>query len=450
MFDLMEAGMDMARLNFAHGSQAEHGQRIDTIRRLERRTGNSLAILLDLAGPKVRTGTLLREPLSIKPGDTVWLTADTPRDERDIPVEYPDLTTEIKPHERILLADGAIELEVEAQEPQRLRCRVLVGGELGSHKGINLPTATLKARSVTPKDIADLHFGLEHGVDMIALSFVRNATDVRHVRELMRAWGSTVPLIAKIEKHEALLHIDAIMEEVDGLMVARGDLGVEIPLEQVPSVQKDLIARANRAGKPVITATQMLRSMVNSPRPTRAEATDIANAVYDGTDALMLSEETAIGDFPVEAARFMCRIAEETEKHLDYSGLLRQKGDYKQPGRISDAVSHAACVMAQDLGASLIITLTETGKTARVIARFRPRQPVLAVTPNQATAHALRLIWGVMPVQAEIDKKRFDFATLKKIALDSGLARPGELVVIAGVSDPTAEGATNLVKVEEL
>jgi pyruvate kinase len=447
---LAEAGMDVARLNFAHGTQAEHAERISALRALEARTGRRLAILQDLAGPKVRTGKLLREPLGLKPGEEVWLTAGKPREEREVPVAYPELTREVGAGQRILLADGTIELEVVRPEEGRLRCRVLVGGELTSHKGINLPAATLTTPSVTQKDVLDLRFGIRHGVDLLALSFVRGPEDVRRVRELTRAEAPSLPLIAKIEKHEALRNIDAIISEVDGLMVARGDLGVEIPLEQVPHVQKELIAKANRAGKPVITATQMLRSMVDSPRPTRAEAADVANAIYDGTDAVMLSEETAIGRYPLEAVRYMCRIAEETENHLDYPALLRQKGDYKEQGRISDAVSHAACVMAQDLGASLIVTLTESGKTARVIARFRPRQPVLAVTPNEATAHGLKLIWGVVPVLAGLSKERFDFAALKKIALESGLARRGEAVVIAGVSDPKVPGATNLVKVEEL
>jgi len=450
LFDLVEAGMDVARLNFAHGSHAEHGRRISMVRRLEERIGRRVAILQDLAGPKVRTGKLLHEPLLLKPGEEVWLTSDRPRSERDVPVDYPELTVQLEPGHRILLADGTMELEVEEREPGRLRCRVLVGGELGSHKGINLPTATLKTPAVTQKDIIDLRFGIRRGVDLVALSFVRTPEDVRQVRELMGAEGHAIPLIAKIEKHEALLHIEAILAEVEGLMVARGDLGVEIPLEQVPSVQKELIERANRAGKPVITATQMLRSMVDSPRPTRAEAADVANAIYDGTDALMLSEETAVGRYPIEAARYMCRIAEETENHLDYAGRLRQKEGYKRPGRISDSVSYAACAMAQDLSASLIVTLTESGKTARYIARFRPRQPVLAVTPQKSTAHALKLIWGVYPVLVRLDKKRFDFAVLKKIALESGLARRGERIVIAGVSDPTARRATNLVKVEEL
>lgn len=450
LFDLVQAGMDVARLNFAHGTHAEHGRRISAIRRLEERTGHRLAILQDLAGPKVRTGRLLKEPLVLRPGDEVWLTAGAPRGELDIPVDYPELTAELEIGHRILLADGAIEFEVEAKEPARLRCRVLVGGELGSHKGINLPTATLKVAAVTQKDILDLRFGMRRGVDMVALSFVRSPADVRQVRELMAAEGSQIPLIAKIEKHEALPRIEEILEVVDGLMVARGDLGVELPLEQVPAVQKDLIARANRAGKAVITATQMLRSMVDSPRPTRAEAADVANAIFDGTDALMLSEETAVGRYPVEAARYMCRIAEETEKHLDYAGMLRQKEEYKRPERISDSVSHGACVMAHHLGASLIVTLTESGTTARYISRFRPRQPVLAVTPRKDTAHALKLTWGVYPVLARLDKLRFDFGALKKIALESGLARRGQRIVIAGVSDPKVRRATNLVKVEEL
>jgi pyruvate kinase len=449
-YDLIQAGLDVARLNFSHGTHAEHGRRISTIRRLEEQVGRHVAILQDLGGPKVRTGKLLRDPLPLRPGEEVWLTSERPQGEREIPVGYPELIREVKAGQRLLLADGTIELAVEEQEPGRLRCTVVVGGELGSHKGINVPETTLATPSVTQKDIQDLRFGLRRGVDLIAISYVRGPEDVRQVRELMQAEGASLPLIAKIEKHEALSRIEEILAEVDGLMVARGDLGVEIPLEQVPHVQKELIAAANRAGKPVITATQMLRSMVDAPHPTRAEAADVANAIYDGTDALMLSEETAVGNYPVEATRQMCRIAEETERHLDYAALLQLKGNYKEPGRISDAVSHAACVMAQDLSASLIVTLTESGKTARVISRFRPRQPVLAVTPNRATAHALKLVWGVVPVLAKLSKERFDFASLKRIVLDSGLVRRGQRVVLAGVSDPKARRASNLVKVEEL
>jgi pyruvate kinase len=380
---LIRAGMDVARLNFSHGTQAEHLDVITAVRRIAERLGRSIAILQDLAGLKIRIGEIASGAVLLEAGAPFTLTTRRILGSRqEVSVDYADLTKNIQPGDRLLLSDGDVELEVIGITAEDVDCRVITGGTLASRKGVNLPARSITTSTVTDKDRDDLAFGLRHGVDYVALSFIRTAADVLEVQRMVRDQGSTVPLIAKIETQEALTNIDEIIGSVDGVMVARGDLGVAVPLATVPRLQKMLIAKANRAGKPVITATQMLRSMQDSPRPTRAEVTDVANAVLDGTDAIMLSEETAIGRFPLEAVTMMAAIAADAESSFPFDAWIHR---FETGGPLPDAVARAACAMAADIDAAAIVTCTQSGRTARRVARYRPRAPILAPTPHAET-----------------------------------------------------------------
>jgi pyruvate kinase len=445
---LVEAGMNVCRLNFSHGTHAEHAALIKDIRAVSRKLGVHLAILQDLAGPKIRTGKMAAGEVTLVEGATFTLTnRDVPGDEKEVGLTYPDLPHNVRTGDTILLADGAMALKVKTSSDTDVVCEVITGGELSSNKGINLPNRSINAPIMSDKDKADLKFGLEQGVDFVALSFVRTAHDVRVAKKIIAKAGHNTPLIAKIEKFEALDNIDDILEEADGIMVARGDLGVEIPLESVPRTQKMLIARTNQAAKPVITATQMLKSMVESPRPTRAEVTDVANAIYDGTDAIMLSEETAMGQFPVEAVQVMTRVARETEKMLDYEGWTRKM---KRQVKISPkvAVAHSAVEMAEDIEAAAIITCTKSGSTTRNVAMYRPRQVLLTITPNCETAKRTSLTFGAVPllIDTVTSAEELERAAIEQ-ALQGGYVKPGQYVVItAGL--PFGEGAsTNMIKV---
>ncbi|HPF70071.1 MAG TPA: pyruvate kinase, partial [Candidatus Krumholzibacteria bacterium] len=412
---LIGAGLNVCRLNFSHGTHDEHAQLIRDIREVSERLGAPVAILQDLAGPKIRTGNIAGGgTVTLEQGAALVLTSrDVPGDAREVGLTYPDLPHNVRPGDLILLADGAMQLRVETASDTDVRCIVEVGGQLGSHKGINLPGRSINAPILSDKDKADLAFGLEQGVDCIALSFVRTAHDVATVKKRITAAGRTTPLIAKIEKFEALDNIDEIIAEADGIMVARGDLGVEIPLERVPRAQKMLIRKTNAAAKPVITATQMLKSMVDNPRPTRAEVTDVANAIYDGTDAIMLSEETAAGRYPVEAVEVMTRVAQDVEASFDYAAWLAGCADEKRLS-FSAAVAHTAVEMARDIEAAAIITCTTSGSTTRLVARYRPEQTLLAVTPHQETALRLALVHGAIPLVVE---DTADAESLERIAV---------------------------------
>jgi pyruvate kinase len=341
MEEMIRKGMDVARLNFSHGDHQGHGEKITQLKRLSEKVGRPVAILQDLGGGKVRVGEIEGGTIVLETGATITLTTKrTTGNAQKISVTYPGLAQDVKEEDIILLADGTLELTVVAVKPPEITCQVVVGGELSSHKGVNMPSGELRTQVLTDKDKADLVFGVEAGVDLIALSYVRGRDNILEAREALRAQNADIPIIAKIERNEALGHIEEIMAEADGIMVARGDLGVEIPLEEVPLIQKELIKRANSLGKPVITATQMLRSMVESPRPTRVEASDVANAILDGTDAIMLSEETATGRYPVEAVQFMVMIAQATERSFPHEAFL-PPNPY-QKGEIADSMSHAA------------------------------------------------------------------------------------------------------------
>lgn len=445
--ELIEAGMNVARLNFSHGTHDEHRQVIKTIHRLSEKKGRPVGILQDLAGPKIRVGPIKAGQAELKPNAKFVLTGrEVVGNARRVSVSYKGLPQEVKAGDTILLADGSIELKVLENTEHDITCRVVIGGVLTSSKGLNLPQETLKIPIITEKDVEDLEFGLENGVDFIALSFVRDASDIEKAKGMIRGQGAGLPVIAKIERHEALENIDGIMEVVDGIMVARGDLGVEMSLEQIPLIQKMLIAKANEAGKPVITATQMLKSMVESPRPTRAEVADVANAILDGTDALMLSEETATGKYPVEAVRMMSLVAEETEKGLPYGEMLAQRKGYRKEG-IPEAIGHAACWLAQDLQAAGIIAPTQSGQTARLVARYRPQAPIIAISPSLSTVRRLSLSWGVYPLLTdELANTDSMIERAKEVALNSGMIRPGDRIVITAGLPIGVPGTTNLIK----
>ena len=443
LHDLVRDGMSVARLNFAHGTEEEHAGKIRAIRAAAEEWGVPVAILQDLAGPKIRVGEIPEPGLNLAVGETLVLSSRDDADPaaRRVGMTYKDLAREVYPGDPILLADGLLELEVVETTGADIITRVVTGGILTSHKGINLPTRSLKASSLTPKDRADLAIGLKYGVDFVGLSFVRTAGDIVEVKEAMG--DRQVPVIAKIEKHEAVVNIDSILEVADGIMVARGDLGVEIPLEEVPVVQKMLIKKANERGRPVITATQMLRSMVDSPRPTRAEATDVANAVLDGTDAVMLSEETAMGSYPVEAVRYMAKIAKTAEGVMAVEKFL----SLEPQKTVADAVAHATCELADFLEAAAVVASTVSGLTAKQIARFRPRCPIIALSPREETLRDLSLHWGCKPFRIPPPEDMEDLIeSSAQYALATGLVKPGDLVIITAGHPYGGEGTTNLIK----
>jgi pyruvate kinase len=446
---LVAAGMDVARLNFSHGSHAEHEAWVRRVRQLSEAEGRPLAVLQDLAGPKLRIGEFAKGQVELAEDQEFLLSvAYGLGDQNGVGVELEEIVAETPLDAHIFLADGQIEVKVEAKTSQALRTRVLNSGALRSHAGINFPTHTLSIPAITDKDKEDMRFGAAMGVDFIALSYVRQAQDVLEARRLLESWRSDIPIIAKIETHQALTQVKEILQAADGLMVARGDLGVELPLERVPFVQKQLIAAANRVGKPVITATQMLLSMVNNARPTRAEATDVANAILDGTDAVMLSEETAMGRYPVAAVKFLDKVSRTAETHFPHARWLRDRAASRRQ-EISEAISYAACEMAQDLEAAAILTSTEFGSTARLISRFRPRAAVVGITQREETWRRLCLSWGVFPLLAPpLTDTDHMLHVAKEEALKAGLLKSGEKVVITAGTPLGLRGTTNLIKAD--
>ncbi|MFO7768011.1 MAG: pyruvate kinase [bacterium] len=445
---LVGAGMDVARLNFSHGTREEHGRTLERIRGAAAEEGRPVAVLQDLGGPKLRVGAIEGGPVDLEPGSRFVLTLrEVAGSSSEVRIDLPDLPREMRAGDRILLADGNLELSVEETTEEDVVTRVVVGGSLSGHKGIHLPNRSLGRPSLTDKDREDLAFGLRAGVDFVALSFVRAEADIHQARELMKELGREVPIVAKIEKHEALENIGAILAAVDALMVARGDLGVETPLEKVPLVQKRLIRMAHRAGKPVIVATQMLRSMTENPRPTRAEVTDVANAILDGTDAVMLSEETAVGTYPVDSVRMMDRIALDTEQELPYGLWEQRTGEYVGLS-VPEAVAHASCTLTGDVGARAVVVLTSSGATARLVAKYRPERPIVGITPSLETFRRLALVWGVRPVLAEDEPGREEVAGFAAAeALKTGLVGEEDLVVITAGVPMGTPGGTNLIRV---
>ncbi len=447
---LIEAGMDVARLNLSHGDHAWHRAAVRTIREASAEAGRAVGILWDLSGPKLRVGRVQAGGMHLELGTEVVLTTRPIEGRgREVPVQYGNLPEHVKPGEHILMADGLLELQVLEAGGSEIRCRVLAGGLLESNKGLNLPQASLSIPAITDKDREDLRLGLELGVDWVALSFVRTVDDVRELRQLAQEYGDEgrVPLISKIEKPEAIQNIDGLIAASDGIMVARGDLGIETSPEQVPIMQKMIINKCNAAGKPVITATQMLESMIHNPRPTRAEASDVANAILDGTDAVMLSGETAVGDYPVETVLTMARITEHAEETAPGKGRRSPHVPIPQCG-IAEAVSHASTETATDIQAAAIITPTSSGYTARMVARYRPEAPIVAVTPNPSVQRRLTLYWGVCPLLSRrTDNTDEMTADAVRSAVDQGWVRQGEVVVITGGTAGSPPGTTNMITV---
>jgi pyruvate kinase len=443
---LIEAGATTFRLNFSHGDHEDHAERIIAIRQVAQELGVHIGILQDLQGPKIRLGRFEAGPISLATGDAFTLTSRQVNCNQAIAtVTYDKLADEVHNGCRILLDDGRVEMVVEHvdQTDQSLQCRVTVGGVLSNNKGVNFPDVQLSIRALTPKDRRDLAFGLQQEVDWVALSFVRNPSDMQEIRDLIRSHGCTTPVVAKIEKFEAIDSIDAILPLCDGVMVARGDLGVEMPAEEVPLLQKELIRKANSLGIPIITATQMLDSMASCPRPTRAEVSDVANAILDGTDAVMLSNETAVGDYPVEAVATMARIARRIER--DYP---RRILDGQMATTIPNAISQAVSSIARQLNAAAILPLTKSGATARNVSKFRPSTPILAITSEESVARQLQLVWGVNPLLIpEQPSTASTFTLAMGVARQKGLLREGDLVVETAGTLEGVSGSTDLVKV---
>jgi pyruvate kinase len=448
---LIRAGMNLARLNFSHGTHAEHRRVIHRLRKVSREMGVVVGILQDLCGPKLRVGKLIASPLTLRRGGTISLVAhQEAHHEMEIPITWPEALAHMRAGEHVLLDDGRIELQVTRPGTDVVECKVIRGGELTDGKGINLPGLRSEVESFTAKDRADLAFGIAEGVDWVAMSFIRRASDLAPLREEMQMAGQLIPIIAKIEKPQAIEHLEEIIASADGVMVARGDLGVEMPLERVPLLQKEIIARCTRAGKPAIVATQMLESMTHAPRPTRAEVSDVANAILDGADALMLSGETAVGEYPMQAVEVMDRVARQTEKNLDYVRLLRERSEMPC-ATVTDAICQACGQIAEDLQVAAIITPTSTGHTAAMISRLRPAMPIIAITSSHKTLQRLSLWWGVRPFHV---KRMAGTDTMVRIALDvakdSGLVKTGARVVITAGMPPGIAGRTNLIKVESV
>jgi pyruvate kinase len=442
---LIQAGATTLRLNFSHGTHDDHLANIRLIRQISFELNQPVGILQDLQGPKIRLGKFANGSIVLKNGDPFTLTSKIiPGTQTISSVTYETLADEVPVGSTILLDDGKVEMIVTGvdQITSELHCQVVVGGPLSNSKGVNFPGVYLSIKALTDKDRVDLMFGLDQGVDWVALSFVRNPADILEIKELIANAGKEVPVIAKIEKHEAIEQMEEILSLCDGVMVARGDLGVEMPAEQVPRIQKQLIATANRLGIPIITATQMLDSMVNNPRGTRAEISDVANAILDGTDAVMLSNETAVGIYPIEAVETMARIALETEKEE----LSRRWADNKRS--IPNAISEAVGNIAEQLGATAIIPFTKTGATARSVSKFRPSKPILAVTPHVDVARRLQLVWGVQPMLLlDLANISDNFQAAINMARTSNLLQEGDLVVITSGTQGVA-GSTDLIKVE--
>jgi pyruvate kinase len=445
---LIRAGMDVARLNFSHGTREEHARTALAVRAAGARLGRPVAILQDLCGPKIRTGTL-QNGTEVQLADGAEVTITTlliAGNAERISTSYGRLCDDVRPGDRILLADGLMELEVLARAEPEVRCRVVHGGMLGERKGMNLPGVALSTPAVTDKDIADLACGIEIGVDYVAVSFVRRAEDLLEVKQRLREHKADIPVIAKIEKPEAVENLEAILDACEGVMVARGDLGVEVKPEKVPILQKQIIEAANRHGALVITATQMLESMIANPRPTRAEASDVANAILDGTDAVMLSAETSVGRYPVEAVRMMGAIALEAEA----SGRGCPVPGRRQPD-YPHAIAHAACSIAGNLDLKAICAFTQSGYTARLVSKERPSAPVLAFTHDRSVYNRAALYWGVAPLMVDfVDGTDALFDCVERELVRSHLAAEGDTIVVLGGMPVAAKGATNFLKVHRV
>ena len=448
---LMRAGMNVARLNLSHGTPHDHAQVMVTVRRVAQRLAVPVAVLMDLPGPKYRIGPLKSGSVILHKGARLVLTTRAVEgDAQEVPVNLPTLPRDVREGDSVMLDDGAMQLKVERASRSDVICRVIVGGTLTPGRGVVVPGMRTSGPFLTPQLRGHLEFAIAQQPDYLALSFVSGAQDVEQVRALLQQHGADLPIIAKIERGQALSHIEEILLASDGIMVARGDLGVDIPLEQLPMVQKDIIRRCNQLDKPVITATQMLESMVTAARPTRAEVTDVANAIFDGTDAVMLSAETSIGKHPVQAVAMMAKIASTTDSQLPHEQVLQERG-MALGAQIDAAISYDACRTAHQLGAKAIVAFTQSGSTARRVSKGRPKVPILALTPSDLVSRRLQLCWGVQVCQVvEPSSVEALFAIGAKLPKSLGLAKTGDLVVITAGLPLRVTGTTNLLKVEKI
>jgi pyruvate kinase len=452
--ELLRVGMDVARLNFSHGSREQHAETIEKLRTASLRVRQAVGIIGDLSGPKIRTGSVEKGSLELKEGAEFTITTDLSIAGKDqiVSTSYPYLPSDVNPGDRILLDDGLLELKVQSTDKKTtVKTEVVTGGMLKSNKGINLPGVALRGETLTPKDLEDMVFGIKAGIDYVALSFVRQGSDIDKAREAMSKAGRQVPIIAKLEKPEALTRLDEILDRADGVMVARGDLGVEIPPEEVPSMQKDIIRRANVKGIPVIVATQMLNSMITLPRPTRAEASDVANAVFDGTDALMLSGETASGKFPIESVKMMDRIIVAAERTALSHQIQPMREPLQMPASFPDVICATACRAALEAGTALIAAFTLSGTTARLLSHYRPRVPIIAFSPNQEVRRRLALLWGVVPrVLEPIQEMEAMVKRVEEELLARGLANKGDRVVIVSGAPIGQPGKINSLRLHHI
>ena len=448
---LIKGGMNGARFNFSHGSHPEHLERLNRLKAIRDRMGSPVATILDTKGPEIRIKSFESKTVELTAGEEFTLTVeDVPGTAQRVSVTYPKLHEEVSPGQEILIDDGLVAIRVQEIRGGDIVCHVENGGTLSANKSINIPGAHIQLPALTEKDVADIRFGVENDFDFIAASFVRRAADVEAVREVLhQCGGDNVKIIAKIENQEGIDNLDGILEAADGVMVARGDLGVEIPAAKVPALQKQMIRKGLQAGKPVITATQMLDSMMRNPRPTRAEVSDVANAVYDGTSCVMLSGETAGGKYPVEALAAMLEIVTEAEASIDYWKRFQKQLVVTASNNINDAITHTCCLTARDLNATAILAASSSGRTARMICRFRPACPVAALTMQEKTRRQLAICWGVTPfLTGEVNSTDRIFSLSAEVAVKEGLVRPGDTVVITAGVPLGKSGSTNLIKAQ--
>lgn len=444
---LIQAGMDVARLNFSHGTHATHRKVIRNIRMIGRRLNKPVTVLQDLQGPKLRVGRIRDGAVQLKKGNSITIsTHDMVGDEHEISTIYENLPDDVRPGDKILLDDGMIQLKVTTVKDRKVICEIIEGGKLSDHKGINLPGVNVSMPSFTEKDREDLLFGIEEQVDVVAMSFVRKPEDIKDVKKIIADKNGDISVIAKIEKPEAVRYLDDIIKVSDGIMIARGDLGVEIPLEKVPPLQKEIIRKSRQLGKPVITATQMLESMKSHARPTRAEVSDVANAIFDGTDAVMLSAETSVGLYPAETVTTMDRIIEEAERSQgDFQNLTM---NFNDPAlSIADAISCSACEAAEQLNARAIVAFTTSGFTAKMVSKNRPNTNIIAFTPSEIVQHQLNLCWGVLPIKMEFLENTDEIVKkTEEVLLAKKLVQQGDIIVILLGSPVFIKGTTNLMK----
>ncbi|MGN1175955.1 MAG: pyruvate kinase [Roseburia sp.] len=447
---LVLAGMNVARMNFSHGDFEEHGGRLAKLKEIRKETGRPVAALLDTKGPEIRLGDFETGKIELQKGQDFTLTArDIMGNQNEVSITYKQLPKDVKAGSSILLDDGLIGLEVKEVAGDDIHCVVLNGGPVSNHKGVNVPGTDLTMEYLSEKDKADIIWGAQNDVDFIAASFVREAADVKAIRELLKAnGGENIQIIAKIENEQGVRNVDEILEAADGVMVARGDMGVEIPCEEVPVIQKMIIKKANQAGKIVVTATQMLDSMIKNPRPTRAEATDVANAIYDGTVAIMLSGETAAGQYPVEALKTMVKIAERTEEDINYRRRFFETERKANPD-VTDAICHATCTTALDLKAKAIVSVTKSGRSAKMVSRYKPGCDIIACSTDEKVCRQLNVVWGVKPILLEEQKETFDLfdSAVAAAAKEENLEKGDTVVLTSGVPIGVS-GTTNMIKVQ--